>query len=162
MDAIAILTEQHRKLEGLLKNGLGTQQPDARTRALATIGDDLTKHVLSEEEVFYPAVKARGTGDILLESLEEHLSLKRLLADLLTLDPTSETWEAKLKVLQEQTEHHHKEEENNLFPKVRKTHEADELVSLGKKILTFQDQLQDKGSPRAEVIDQTDIAAPLK
>src|SRR5688572_26868713 len=119
MNAITLLIDQHRKLEGLMKIGLEAQQPQPRAQALAHAGDDLTKHLTSEEEVFYPAVKSSSTEDILLESLEEHLSLKRLLADLIALDPAAETWEAKFKVLAEQTEHHHKEEEEHLFPKVR-------------------------------------------
>ena len=162
MNAISVLTEQHRKLEGLLKSGLGAERPDARSSCLSQIGDDLIKHVLSEEQVFYPAIKAKGTEDILLESLEEHLSLKRLLADLLTLDTADETWEAKLKVLSEQTEHHHKEEEEHLFPKVSKTHEADELATLAQKILAFQEQVKNNGAPREAVLEQTDMAAPLK
>ena len=161
MDAISILVEQHRKLEGQLKNALGARQPDARTAALALVGDDLTKHVTSEETVFYPAVKAKKTQDDLLESLEEHLSLKRLLADLLTLDPGSETWEPKLKVLTEQAEHHHKEEEEKLFVKVRKTFEPEELTTLGKEILACQQSLQNEGAPREAVIDQTSAAATL-
>ena len=51
-------------------------------RLLAEVGDELTVHIASEEEIFYPAVRAKRTEDVLLESLEEHLSLKRLLADL--------------------------------------------------------------------------------
>jgi hemerythrin superfamily protein len=162
MDAISILTDQHRKLESELKNALGARQPDARTAALARVGDDLTKHVTSEETVFYPAVKAKRTEDILLESLEEHLSLKRLLADLLTLDPAAQTWEPKLKVLNEQTEHHHKEEEEKLFPQVRKMFKPDELAELGQKILACQQVLVSDGAPREAVIEQTGAAAALK
>ena len=161
MDAIKLLIEQHRKLEGLMKTALQAQQPNARQIALANVGDDLIKHLTSEEEVFYPAVKAKNTEDILLESLEEHLSLKRLLADLLELDPAAETWEAKFKVLREQTEHHHKEEEENLFPKVNKAMDARELDVLAQQLLASQQSLQAEGNPRTTVSGQTDQAAPL-
>ncbi|MBC8108106.1 MAG: hemerythrin domain-containing protein, partial [Anaerolineae bacterium] len=110
MDAIKLLIDQHRKLESLMKAAVEASGPKARSAALVRVGDDLTKHLTSEEDLFYPAVKAKRTEDILLESLEEHLSLKRLLADLLALDPAAETWEAKFKVLKEQSEHHHEEE----------------------------------------------------
>ena len=162
MDAIKLLIDQHRKLEGLMKSTVEAHEPGARSAALARVGDDLTKHITSEEEVFYPAVKAKRTQDVLLESLEEHLSLKRLLADLLTLDPAAETWEPKFKVLKEQTEHHHEEEEENLFPKVRKALDAAELDALGQQMLALQQQLQRTGAPRDAVIEQTDEAAPLK
>lgn len=162
MDAIKLLIDQHRKLESLMKTALEAQQSTARAASLARVGDDLTKHLTSEEEVFYPAVKAKRTEDILLESLEEHLSLKRLLADLLALDPAAETWEAKFKVLKEQTEHHHEEEEENLFPKVRKMMDAEQLDALGQQMLALQQKLQRAGDPREAVVEQTDEAAPLK
>jgi hemerythrin superfamily protein len=162
MDATQLLTAQHRKLEALLKTALEAKQPRPRVRALTEAGDELTEHVTSEEQVFYPAVKAKALTDILLESLEEHLSLKRLLADLLELDPADETWEAKVKVLQEQAEHHHKEEEEHLFPHVRKTFADEDLDQLARQILACQQSLHDEGAPREAVIDQTETAAPLK
>ena len=162
MDAIKLLIDQHRKLEAQMKATVDSHQPEARAAGLARVGDDLTKHITSEEQVFYPAVKAKRTEDILLESLEEHLSLKRLLADLLTLDPAAETWEPKFKVLKEQTEHHHEEEEEKLFPKVRKALDAAELENLGQQMLALQQTLQRAGDPRDAVVEQTDEAAPLK
>lgn len=162
MDAIKLLIDQHRKLEAEMKTAVEAQQPKARAASLAKVGDDLTKHITSEEEVFYPAVKAKRTADVLLESLEEHLSLKRLLADLLTMNPAADTWEPKFKVLKEQTEHHHKEEEDNLFPRVRKALDAGELEALGQQMLALQQQLQRAGDPRDAVVEQTDEAAPLK
>lgn len=162
MNAIKLLIDQHRKLESLMKTTIEAQQPAARASSLARVGDDLTKHLTSEEEVFYPAVKAARTEDILLESLEEHLSLKRLLADLLTLDPAAETWEPKFKVLKEQTEHHHEEEEENLFPKVSKMMDAARLDALGQDMLALQQRLQQSGAPREAVVEQTSEAAPLK
>jgi hemerythrin superfamily protein len=162
MDAIKLLIDQHRKLEAQMKTAVEAHEPKARAASLARVGDDLTKHLTSEEEVFYPAVKAKRTEDILLESLEEHLSLKRLLADLLALDPAADTWEPKFKVLKEQTEHHHEEEEENLFPKVRKALDTAELEDLGQQMLALQQKLQRAGDPRDAVVEQTDVAAPLK
>ena len=162
MDAIKLLIDQHRKLESQMKTAVEAREPQARGASLAQVGDDLTKHITSEEEIFYPAVKAKRTEDVLLESLEEHLSLKRLLADLLALDPASETWEPKFKVLKEQTEHHHEEEEEKLFPKVRKALDAAELEALGQQMLALQLKLQHEGAPREAVVEQTGEATPLK
>src|SRR5687768_18598161 len=135
MDAIKLLIDQHRKLEAQMKTAVEAQEPKARAASLARVGDDLTKHITSEEEVFYPAVKARRTEDILLESLEEHLSLKRLLADLLELDVAAPTFEPKFKVLMEQAEHHHDEEEKHLFPKVSKLIDAAQREALGMEMI---------------------------
>src|SRR5688500_20212022 len=130
MDAIKFLIDQHRKLEAQMKTAVDAQEPKARAASLARVGDDLTKHITSEEELFYPAVRAKRTEDILLESLEEHLSLKRVLADLLALAPGDDKFEPKLHVLVEQAEHHHEEEEEHLFPKAGKILAAAQLDAL--------------------------------
>jgi hemerythrin superfamily protein len=162
MDSIVLLTHQHRALEAAFDDALDDALDDAaRARCFARVADELAVHIASEEQVFYPAVRARRTEDILLESLEEHLSLKRVLADLLALDPSEETFVPKLKVLSEQAEHHHKEEENHLFPKVLKLLELPQREALGRDMLALQQEQIEQGNPRLRVRDQTDAAEPL-
>jgi hemerythrin superfamily protein len=162
MNAVDLLTDQHRALESKMETLLDTDDPGQRAGLLAQVGDHLSVHIASEEQVFYPAVKARRTKDILLESLEEHLSLKRLLSDLLELDPTGQTFIPKFKVLAEQTEHHHKEEEEHLFPKVRKLLDDPQLDTLGREMMALQNQLCSEGRPRETVSAETGRAAPLQ
>jgi len=159
MNAIDLLIRQHRTLEAAL-HAAQDAETAKRAHAVTRLADDLGKHMSSEEQVFYPAVRAHRTEDILLESVEEHLSLKRLLADLLELDSTAETWPAKLKVLDEQTRHHHREEEEHLFPKVRKCWSEAELKDLGEQIEALLAVLVRTGQARAAA-EQTDAAAPL-
>jgi hemerythrin superfamily protein len=162
LDAVELLIGQHRALEAKMKALKESQDERRRGDLLAQAGDDLTVHLASEEEIFYPAVRARRTEDILLESLEEHLSLKRLLADLIALPLSAPTFAAKFQVLKEQTEHHHKEEEEHLFPKVMLLLDADARADLGREMEALQLRLQRGGAPRAAVVDQTDAAAPLQ
>lgn len=161
MDAIQLLTDQHRMLEERFNEAVDAADPRERAALLAQAGDHLAVHVAAEEDLFYPAVKAHRTEDILLESLEEHLSLKRLLADLLDLPADDSTYEAKLKVLREQAEHHHREEEEHLFPQVRRCIDAGELESLGLQMLTRQKQLLREGQPRETMAGQTEKATAL-
>jgi hemerythrin superfamily protein len=160
MDAIDMLVRQHREMERTMKQVLEAKDAEAKS-LFAQVADHLTTHIASEEEVFYPAVRAQRTEDILLESLEEHLSLKRLLADLLDLEPSDKTFEPKFKVLKEQAEHHHEEEEENLFPKVKKLLDGAQREKLGDEMLAVQQRLQRQGEPREAVAEQTDAAAPL-
>ncbi len=162
MDAIDLLTSQHREMETLFKRVLDSGDTGAMKKLFAQVADKLTTHIASEEEIFYPAVRAKRTEDILLESLEEHLSLKRLLADLLQMQPAEQTFEPKFKVLKEQAEHHHKEEEEHLFPKVEKLLDADARKTLAEKMMELQKRLQAAGKPREAVIDETESAAPLQ
>ena len=160
MDAVDLLVRQHREMERAMARVLDDDDNDTKAR-FADVADHLTTHIASEEEVFYPAVRERRTEDILLESLEEHLSLKRLLADLLELEPADKTFEPKFKVLKEQAEHHHKEEEEHLFPKVKRILDGPERAKLGVEMLAVQERLQTRGEPREAVASQTDEAAPL-
>jgi hemerythrin superfamily protein len=160
MNAIDLLTKQHRTMEEALRTVLDAPEADRR-KAFDGYADVLISHVLVEERYFYPAVKAKRTEDILLESLEEHLSLKRLVSDLLKLESTDEHFEPKLHVLKEQCEHHHKEEEENLFPKVRKLLDADDLAVLGERMTTAQTELL-LGDPRLLAKSQTSTAAELR
>ena len=162
MDGVQFLIDQHRSLEARMKRLQDARSSSERAALLAEVGDHLTVHITSEEEIFYPAVRAARTEDILLESLEEHLSLKRLLADLLELAPDATTFEPKFKVLKEQAEHHHKEEEEHLFPKVRTLMDAAARDALGERMSALQQRLQREGAPREAVADQTDEAAPLQ
>lgn len=160
MDAIKLLTAQHRALESVLKKALKASGKEQYT-LFKQGADELSVHIASEEQIFYPAVKAKRTHDILMESLEEHLSLKRLVADLLKLKPEEDTFQPKLKVLSEQAEHHHKEEEDNLFPKVEKLLDSKELDDLGSEMQALQLALLKHGDPRKAVADETVEAQPL-
>lgn len=161
MDAVDFLTQQHRRLEEYLGQAVNTADRQQRCELFRRAADHLSTHMTSEEEIFYPAVKQKRTQDILLESLEEHLALKRLLADLLELDVSAQTFEAKLKVLREQTEHHHKEEEEHLFPKVKKCLDHTHREQLGREMDALQARMARAGEPRQEVRHQTGSAAPL-
>ena len=159
MNPISILVSEHRRMEKMLSALLEAEAAE-RSELWQEAADTLAAHVLVEEEHFYPAVRARRTEDILLESLEEHLSLKRLVADLLELDVHDIRWEAKLHVLKEQVEHHHMEEEKNLFPKVEKCFDADALSALGDQIARELDLLRAR-SPRIGFARGVAEAAPL-
>ena len=161
MDAIELLVRQHREMEKGMAKVLEASDDAAMKTLFAEVADELTMHIASEEEIFYPAVRAKRTEDILLESLEEHLSLKRLVADLLPLEPSNKTFEPKFKVLKEQAEHHHKEEEENLFPKVRKLLDQPQREALGREMLDLQQKLGKAAEPREAVLAQTGEAAPL-
>ena len=159
MNAIDVLENDHREMEQLLGR-LANATGDERASLFGEMSDRLTAHITVEEQHFYPAVKAGRTEDILLESLEEHLSLKRVLADLLGLAPSDARFEPKLHVLKEQVEHHHKEEEEHLFPKVRKLFDAETLESMGDEIERRIRQTLGRNI-RGVVLNQTKEAAPL-
>lgn len=158
-DPIALLVHDHRRMEGML-DALAKADPEDRASRLDDVADALAAHVALEEEHFYPAVRARRTEDILLESLEEHLSLKRVMSDLLDMEVLDARWEAKMHVLKEQAEHHHKEEEEHLFPKVEKLFDAEQLAELGSSMTAKLAELHAE-HPRERIFGATHQAASL-
>ncbi|HYD61095.1 MAG TPA: hemerythrin domain-containing protein [Noviherbaspirillum sp.] len=161
LDAVIFLTNQHREMEDLLRQIAGADDDAMKKSLFVQAADLLTVHIKAEEEIFYPAVHRARTEDDLLEALEEHLSLKRLLADLINLEPSEKAFEAKFKVLKEQAEHHHREEEEHLFPAVLKLLDMPQRVALGDEMRVRQASLTRLGEPRATVSDETESAAPL-
>ncbi len=158
MNAIDLLIGQHRDMESKLDKLKKAEPPDRAE--FDDLADELAAHITVEEELFYPAVKAKRTEDILLESLEEHLSLKRVLTDLLALAPKDDKFGPKLHVLAEQAKHHHEEEEEHLFPKVRKLLDEDHLEALGSEMDLRIEHLREH-APRKRIPGQTADSADL-
>jgi len=162
MNALELLKQQHAEVKKLFTQyGKLPDHADAKRRELfEMIADRLGAHTAIEEQYFYPAAKANDTEDLLVEAAEEHLSAKRLIADLMELEPDDEHFDAKMKVLQEQIEHHVEEEEGELFKKVRKLVSKEQLEDLGLQMEEEFDELME-GEPRRQVPSETDQAAPL-
>jgi len=161
MSAIDLLESQHREVEKLFKQVEKASDGRKKMTLFEEIADKLAIHAAIEEHHFYPAVKAKRTEDILLESLEEHLTIKRTLADLLKTDVGDKTFDAKLKVLKEEVEHHVGEEESDLFPKVKKLLSADDLNALEQEMIAEKEELEEEGNPRESIPQETGEAAPL-
>jgi len=103
----------------------------------------------------------KSREDVLLEAVEEHLEIKRVIADLLALDAADETFDAKVKVLKEDVEHHVEEEETILFPKVKKILDEELLATVGAAMEQTEGELLEAGNPRNAVPAQTENAAPV-
>jgi len=161
MNAIEMLKAQHREVEDLFKEIEEAEDAGAKDQLFTRIADKLAVHAAIEEHNFYPSVKAKRTEDILLESLEEHLAIKRVLADLLEIDSLDETFDAKIKLLKEEVQHHVKEEEGDLFPKVRKILSKDDLDVIAQQMLAEQEELEEVGDPRNSIPAETSHATPI-
>ncbi len=158
MDAIKLLEQQHDEVSTLFKQIKKATASADKQRLYNTIADALAMHATIEEKIFYPAVKARRTEDILLESLEEHLVIKRLIADLLKLAPTDDPFDAKVKVLNEMVDHHVDEERTDLFPKVRRLFNAEQLEGLGEEMQSMMVTLE--GTDARKHVPKETAAAP--
>jgi iron-sulfur cluster repair protein YtfE (RIC family) len=161
LDVLDILRTQHDDVFQLIED-LEAGKGD-RSEIFDELADKLAAHTAVEEKIFYPAVLDDTTNDMLHEAVEEHLAVKRLLSDMLGLDPENdkEEFDAKLAVLKEDLEHHaREEEEDKLFPFVRKSKSTDERAALANEVLAmFEDMIGTE--PRFEIPEETREAAPL-
>ena len=136
MNALTLLKQDHGNVEELFHRfetcDPGNTAEQARIRD--TVIEHLAKHSQIEEQVFYPAVRAK-LGDEnafeVLEGLEEHHVVKQTLAELEKMSPSAERFRAKMTVLIESVRHHVQEEEEELFDKVREHFTIEELNDMG-------------------------------
>jgi hemerythrin superfamily protein len=159
VNAIDLLKQQHDQVEELFKKIENAKS--GKEELFDQIADALAVHSAIEEQHFYPATKDTRTEELLQEAVEEHLAVKRIIADLLEMEPDDPQFEAKIKVLKEQVEHHVEEEEKELFPKVRKMHSKEELEDLGVLMEDTAQELKQRGAPRMQVPKETGTAAPI-
>ena len=139
MDAIVLLKDDHKAVEKLFKEFEKTKEsatPGAKRTLTDQILQELTTHAYIEETIFYPAAREAvpETEDHVLESVEEHHVVAWLLSELKTLDPSRETFDAKVTVLIENVRHHVKEEEQEWFPQVRKAMGRKRLREIGEQL----------------------------
>lgn len=144
MDAIALLEADHKEVKAMFKayqKLVDAEAPAEDRRELAdTICSSLTVHATIEEEIFYPAAReALEEQDLLDEAEVEHASAKELIAQIESMDPDDELYDAKVKVLGEYIDHHVKEEEGEMFPKARKA--KLDLAALGEEMQSRKDEL---------------------
>ncbi|HZJ54240.1 MAG TPA: hemerythrin domain-containing protein [Myxococcaceae bacterium] len=160
MEATKLLKQQHDEVKELFKRFEATEDEAEKLELFEQIADDFAAHGEIEEKIFYPAIYVGELKEKLQEAVEEHLAAKRVVADLLEMEPSDEQFDAKMKVLKELIEHHVEEEEGELFPVVRKNFASAELESLGDQMEQMFEKLQ-QSEPREAIPSETDQAAPL-
>ena len=137
MNAITMLTDDHRDVKRLLDELEPTTQRGVKTRheLYGRIKELLAVHETIEEEIFYPALRAHPrTKDMALEGYEEHDVVDTIMGELADLPPDDETWGPKAKVMIENLRHHIEEEEDEMFPAARRVFDDDELRELGERM----------------------------
>lgn len=153
MDPIALLKKDHRKVEALFKRFEKTTERASATRKkiVEEVIRELSVHATIEEQVLYPFAReaSEDLEDLVLESLEEHHIVKWTLSELEKMTPDDERFEAKVTVLMESIRHHVEEEETELFPKLEKALDAEQLKVLGEQLEAARRVAPTRPHPRA-------------
>jgi hemerythrin superfamily protein len=137
-DAIVILKDDHKQIRRLFGQfeKAGEDATQAKGRIVEQIIEALTVHTYLENEVMYPEVRKLlpDLEDDVLESYEEHHVADILCAELHTMKPDDERFDAKTTVLIENVTHHIEEEEQDWFPQVRQGLGRKQLQEIGARM----------------------------
>jgi hemerythrin superfamily protein len=160
IDVLEVLESQHTEVDQLIED-LERGRGD-RAALFAELADKIAAHSAVEEKIFYPAAMATNTSKLLHEFVEDHLTVKRLLADLMEMDPDDNgEFDETLALLKDEFgRHSHDEEEAKLFPRLRRMMTEDERAGLGNEVLATFEWLIDH-EPRRDVLRETAEPAPL-
>lgn len=149
MDAIALLKADHKEVTALFEQveGLSDTAHTSRSKLFKKIDAALSVHAEIEENIFYPALKAKTKlntepSNEVFEAYEEHANVKSMLAKLESTDPSDDTYNAKLQVLIELVKQHVKEEETEMFKQARELLKKAELRDLGAELEAAKERLQ--------------------
>ncbi len=142
-DAIALLKADHRQVEGWFAQFKRTTNAQKKQQLAARICAALTIHTRIEEEVFYPAfLDATSDKNMHHEAIVEHAGAKALIAQIQSMSPGDDYYDANVTVLSEMIKHHVKEEEQpgGMFAEARKSDMN--LEKLGEQLLARKRQLE--------------------
>jgi hemerythrin-like domain-containing protein len=145
VNAIDLLTDDHRKVKKLLSDGEATKESNAdkRLSIFEELKREMTVHEQIEEQIFYKELREHPKAkDIVLEGIEEHNVVDTIMGDLENTEPTDEYWAAKFKVMAENIEHHIEEEEGEMFSTARKVFDEEELERLGERMGTMKKEAE--------------------
>jgi hemerythrin superfamily protein len=135
VDAITLLTKDHRTVDELFDRFERSSDPSERGELVAKMIEELSVHAAIEEQELYPLMRRAFAEDDLVDEAEhEHAEAKAVLAVLVQLRIDDQHFEPLVGELIADVRHHVEEEENELFPKLREAVSEDELDEVGQRL----------------------------
>ena len=133
MDALSLLRRDHRELKKVLAELEPTTDRAVRTRTrlFAQLERELIAHETIEEELFYPALRARPSAAATARTHERHDVVDELVEPVRRIPVSDPTWSAHARRMKDGLESHFLEEESELFELARRTFSSAELQELG-------------------------------
>jgi iron-sulfur cluster repair protein YtfE (RIC family) len=144
--ATDILKSDHRRVQDLFRSyeEAGDNAYATKRALFVDLRREIETHARVEEALFYPAVNEAGGLDaepLVVQAIEEHELVKRLLDELARIDPTQVEHGAKMKVLRDNVESHMRLEERALFRHARRSLGARRLEELGAEMDALRREL---------------------
>ena len=140
MDALTLVRQEHRKVEGLLERAGRLEGDDEEERAvlIGQLQAALRHHVDQEEVILFTIFRERARrAEVSLAPLDQAIEQHRLIDRLsreLTEARSGDTREAKLTVLIEQVRNHLDTEDSVLLTAIEDLIDDDTLIELGRRM----------------------------
>jgi hemerythrin superfamily protein len=146
MNAIRILLKDHEEVGRLLHQYVdaGEEAYQQKQSVADRVIEAITNHARLEDEILFPALKEKGGEDgeeMALEAVEEHDLTRYLLNRLKKTKAQDKKFDARFKVLMENTHMHFLEEEREIFPKAKKILKG-ELEKMGKEMEALRKEMK--------------------
>lgn len=155
MNALNLLKKQHQEARDLFARFDRTDSSSDKEAIVQEMADKFAAHMTIEEQLFYPAVYATN-DEMFSHAVEDHMIVKRILADLLVMSADDEDYDDKVTMLQERIEVHVEDEENETFKLARKLG-MEELKRLGTEMKElFDEEMANK--PREGLSEQAPLS----
>jgi len=143
-NAIALLSEQHRDIIesfALFEAVRDDASAECRQSIVEEACDSLELHDRIAEELFYPALDARGDSPRLIEEARVKRRVARhLIEDLRSMDADDARYDATFTVLGQYVRYHVEMESSRVFPEARRA--AIDLDALGERMLRRVQELR--------------------
>jgi len=139
MNVLKILKSDHSAVRSLFNkySRTGKSSHEKRLELFERIRRELQIHSRAEEEIFYPAVKAKNGAEsrkLVSEALKEHKDVDELLTQISRLKPTDKNFDEKMETLFENVDHHVEQEEGEIFQFVEENCSEEELNDIGMQV----------------------------
>jgi iron-sulfur cluster repair protein YtfE (RIC family) len=151
MNAVDLITKDHRAVEKLFAAFEATDSGDRREQVLADIIRELSIHAAIEEAHLYPLIgESVEGGEALVEEAEkEHQKVKEILGRLdgkLDKAHTKEVAEMVAR-LQREVEHHVQEEEGEVLPQLQEAVAKTRLDEVGREMAEAKGSMPTRPHP---------------
>jgi hemerythrin superfamily protein len=138
IDVIDLLERDHRKIDALIEELACVDDPAAVRRVFFSIVEELAAHEAAEQEVVFPAFRAKveAAGDTTIaHRIGEHEELNELMAEMRSLAPNGFGFTKRGSALMLDVKAHFLKEEETVFARMRELLSSDDLVELGRRAL---------------------------
>jgi hemerythrin superfamily protein len=137
MDPVKLIKQDHRTVKSLFRAFARADRRTEKQKIAEEIIEELSIHAIIEEQLVYPVLREaeRRLQGRVLNALEEHHSVKLLLAELDKMKVEDERYDAKMHVVRQAVEMHIKEEEATQLPRLEKILGDDARSSLAEAMI---------------------------